>query len=520
MRLPNPFRKRRTPASAADVDAWLAANTYLVGGLPVPTRLAEFDFVVSGGKGTGKTTAMKAMMTSHVDAMIASKQKFNMHCYTPKPDDFYPMLKQLYEPLGVKVIATNPFMEESWAWDGAGTLSDPVRIDELVNVAIKEDQNDSNPFFKKATKLVVRGVIQSLAATHPGLWTMRHVVNCLKEMELAVQVLDRYEPTQYVSSLLASDQGRAAANLKATILTELVRLELVASLIDKTPDDRLYSIEQAAHEPGVIWVWGSDPRFNTLVEPWNAIQLELLGHELLIRGDIGVETLLYIDEFPQLSAGGGQKLAMITKLLEYGRSSRVRSTLAVQTPAQVVSVYGEKEAATLLGQCHGFMAFGHADEFGQKYWSARLGRERGFEKKRGYGVTEGGGATTGQQPSQNTNWSLSENVSIERFDLERVSPSEIGDLPVGTYEFGMHGYASVPLSLHRDPATGAPMPIRWRFHLTPDWIARNVPRTHKFRPYARGLKPTEAYALKPLETWEYGFLGLTRPGPPRKSGRR
>ena len=63
----------------------------------------------------------------------------------------------------------------------------------------------------------------------------------------------------------------------------------------------------------------------------------------------------------------------------------------------------------------------------------------------------------------------------------------------------------------------APEPIRWRFHLTPDWIARNVPRPQKFRPYARALKPTEAYALKPLEPWEYGFLGLTRPGSRRKS---
>ena len=125
-----------------------------------------------------------------------------------------------------------------------------------------------------------------------------------------------------------------------------------------------------------------------------------------------------------------------------------------------------------------------------------------------------------QQSSWGTNWSVTHNVNIERFDLERVSPSEIGDLPVGTYEFGMHGYASVPLSLHLDPATGAPVPIRWRFNLTPDWIARNVPRTRPFRPYARGLKPSKDYTLTPLEPWEYGFLGLVRPAPPRKSGPR
>lgn len=480
---------------------WLARNTYLVAGQRVPIRLAEYDTIWSGGKGTGKTTAMVAQMASHIDCLIAAGRPFNVHAYTTKPDDFYPLLKERYGPLGISVRATNPFLRDSWSWDGASDLNNPPRIDELTASQMKDDGRDSAPFFRKAAQLCLRGVIQSLATTHPGLWTMRHVVACLKDTRLTDQVLARCPHTGHIRSLLAQDQGVAAANVHGTILGEIKRLELVASLIDETPDDRRYSIEEAANEPGIIWVWGTDPRYSTTTDPWAAVQFDLMGHELLIRGDVGIDTLLYLDEFPQLAAGGGQKLAIVKKLLEVGRSNRIRSNFAIQTPAQVEAIFGKEDADTTLGQCHNIIVLKHSDVLGQDYWSRRLGKERGFEWKRGFSYQENGGSGAG-------GWSRSESVNLERYDLDRVSPSEIGGLPVGSYEYGVFGYASLPLSRRVDPATGFPQPIRWRFHLTPEFIVRHVPKPGPFVPYKRSLKDPESYTLAPLEPWEYGFLGL------------
>jgi hypothetical protein len=501
------FLKRRVqppspPPPPRPTAEWLAGNTFTLGGLSVPLRIAEYDTVYSGGKGTGKTTALKAQMTSHIDAHIASGRPFSALVYTPKPDDFYPLLKARYEPLGVSVRATNPFIADAWSWDGAGDMTNLPKMDQLASVAIKEDLRDQNPFFRKTAQLLYRGVVQSLAATHPGLWTMRHVVLILKDMALCSRVLGRCEKTESLLSLLSSDLGETAGNIHVTLLAELKAAELVASLIDSTPDDRRFSVEDAANEPDVIWVWGSDPRYNTTIEPWNSVQLELIGHELLIRGDVGVTTLLYIDEFPQLSAGGGQKLAIIQKLLEYGRSSLVRSTLAMQTPAQVVEVYGEHAAQTLLGQLHNAVVFRHADAYGQEFWAKRLGRERGFEEKRGASRQIGWAQGSGR------NESTTRSVNIERFDLDRISPGEIGDLPVGSYEFGIHGLASLPFSLRPDPKTGIPEPLRWRFHLTPEWIARNVPEAGGYTPYRRSLKAEDVYTLIPFQGWELRFLGL------------
>jgi len=490
---------------------WLLKNSVVMGGLDVPIRLMEYDTVYSGGKGTGKTTALIVQMISHLDALIASGRPFNMHCYTPKPDDFHPNLKARYESTDISVRTTNPFIRDSWAWDGAAAMTCLPKMDELAAAVIKDDGREQNPFFKKTAQLLFRGVVQSLSFTHPGLWTMRHVVLILRDVELTRLVLARCPHTAPLLGLLSSEQGTTAANIYATNLTELKGLELTASLIDSTPDDRRFTAAEAANTPGVVWVWGSDPRYNTTIEPWNAVQLELIGHELLIRGNIGIDTLLYIDEFPQLSAGGASKLPIIKKLLEYGRSSRVRTTLAVQTPSQVFALHGKEDGETLLAQCHNAVVFGHKDGPGQEYWSRRFGKERGFETKRSSSRQVGG--TGGTNPS--TNWSKSENVSRERFDLDRVTSSDIGDLPVGSYEFGMFGYASLPLSRRLDPVTGFPQALKWRFHLDPDWIRRNVPRPGDFVSYAKSLKPEESYVLAPFEPWERQFLRLATPGSSR-----
>ena len=487
---------------------WRRKNTFLFGAEQVPRRLAEFDTILSGGKGTGKTTALVALMLSQITGHVESGKPFNVHCYTPKPDDFYPILRAVFEPLGISVRSTNPFLNGSWSWDGAIDLTTPPKMHELVAAAIKDDGREQNPFFKKAAQLNFRGVIQSLAATHPGMWTMRHAVKCIQSLELNQQILDRSEHTRHLLSLMAESQGATAANLHATLLAELKDLELVAALIDQTPDDRKFSLVQAANQPGIIWVWGSDPRYGSMLEPWNALQWELLGHELLIRGDIGVDTSLYIDEFPQLN--GGQKLTILKKLLEFGRSSRVRSTLAIQTPAQLEAIYGEAEADTILGQCHNAMVFKHSDVKGCTYWSQRLGRMQGIEAKRGESRQQGGSRPVGSRQITR-NWSSTESVSFERFDRERVTPSDIHDIPVGTYEFGMYGYAVVPLSRRIDPKTGFPEPIKWRFHMTPEWIRVHVPKVADFTPYNKNLKPESNYTLKPLEPWEYGFLGLDEP---------
>jgi hypothetical protein len=139
----------RVPPEVRQPDErWRVANTYLFGGLRIPVRFAEFNTCLSGGIGTGKTTALIALMVSRIQGLIESGKPFNVHCYTPRPNDFLPLLKSLFEPLGLSVRATNPFLTDSWAWDGLLDLCTQPSIDELTTVVIKDDGKDASPFFR------------------------------------------------------------------------------------------------------------------------------------------------------------------------------------------------------------------------------------------------------------------------------------------------------------------------------------------------------------------------------------
>ncbi|MFO0890984.1 MAG: type IV secretion system DNA-binding domain-containing protein [Isosphaeraceae bacterium] len=490
-------------------EEWQKRNTCLFGAERIPTRLIEYDTVLSGGKGTGKTTALTALMRSLIDSRIASGRPFSVHAYSPKPEDLYPWLKETYEPLGYEVRTTNPFMQNSWAWDGAMNLTSGPSINEAVAALIKDDGHEKDPFFKNCSRLAIRGVIQSLAATHPGIWTWRYLAHLMRDSRLFVQVLSRCKETRHILKLFSEKQEVTSANIESTLASELQNFELIAALIDETPDDRRFSIVDAANTPGIIWVWGSDPRYQTCMEPWNGLQWELMGHELLIRGRNSIDTLLFIDEFPQLN--GGQKLTIMKRLLEYGRDSNVRTTLAIQTPAQLEGTYGKAEADIILGQTHNVMVFKHSDNIGCEYWSKRLGNIRGFEEKRSVADQLGGSTTGGAQPNSTYSWSHQVTVNREWFDRARVSPSNVGDLIVGSYELGIYGYACVPMSKRMSAETGVPEPIKWLFSMSPEWIRQNVPKRGSCEPYNKSLKPEGSYTLKPFEDWEYDMLDLKRP---------
>lgn len=497
-------------------------RTFFLGGERVPDRVAEGDILFSGGKGTGKTSMFKVLITSRIDGLISSGQPFNSFIYSPKPDDYYPILKERYEPLGISVRALNPFIIDAWAWDAAIDLTTLPKIDAMTVAVIKEKMNagsggDANEFFVKAAQLLLRGTVHALALTNAGTWTMRDVVLCLRDFRLTKQLLAKRRETRHLIALISDKQGVTSENLHATILAELKDLELVAALIQETPEDRRFSIIKAANQPNTIWVLGSDPRYHTVIEPLNGMQIELLSHELIIRGDIGIETCLFIDEFTQMN--GGIKMSAIQKLLEIGRSSRVRTALAVQSPLQVLAVYGKEAGETILAQMHSFMAFMHSDEGGREYFAKRLGKERGWELKfngsdqvqttRNIGRGGGGGSVSR---------STTHGFNQERFDLDRVSPSEFGDLPIGTYELGMKAYTSIPLSDDQDPTTPGLNHLQWYSYMSPEWIREHVPQPRKsYRRYSETLKPEEYYTLEPLQDWEYHRLGLVKPreGPAR-----
>lgn len=488
---------------------WIEEHTFNFGGLRVPLRFTEHDILISGGKGSGKTTALIALMLSRIQGKIERGEKFVVHCFTTKNDDFFPLMTQVFGPQGVSIRNTNPYREDSWAWDLATDLRHLPEIEHYSTTMIKDDQKDQNPFFKKSAQLITRGIIQSLASTQGQTWRPKHVPAILSDEQLCKRVLERCDETRHLASLLSKDMGTTGANIRATLLSEIKSIQIIMSLIEETPDSRRFSLKDAANESKVIYCWETDPRYASTIDPWNGLCLELIINELLVRGKSEVEAMIFFDEFVQLN--GRMKMPSLVRMLELARSSNVRSVLATQSPSQVVATYGEHDGEALLGQIHSFMCFLHSDNFGKAYFAKRFSKEKGFELHHSNAEQLGFQSTTGQSPSRSYSRSNTHTTTLNRFDLDRVPEEAIGGLPIGTYEFGMYGKASLPLSMRIDPKTKAPQHIRWNFALTPEWIKSHIPKLEPFEPYEKTLRDNSSFAIKRLEDWESALLGLTDP---------
>lgn len=502
-------RPPEAPPGGTPPEEWLRREVFLLAGLLVPKWLVEFDTVFSGGKGTGKTTVMLAMMRSLlVGEAQRSLAAWNAFAYTPKNDDFYWALKSWLEPYGVSVRSTNPFRRGSWAWSPfRGDLRGLAAVEQATRAFVKEDPKENNRYFRDAARLLVRGALVSLLATHPGRATFRRVVLVLKSRYLLHQVLARCPQTCDLLSLVDdSTQGTAAGNVYTTLLTTLKDLEILAAEVDATPEERRYSMAEVANRPGVCWVWEGDPRYEAVMELWNGLQDDFLTPHLLVRGDVGFTTYRFIDELPQMN--GRSKSTNSQKLSEWGRSSRVRNVYAFQTKAQLDETWGEPAADGFLGQCHNYVVFKHSDLAGRRYWSRRMGNARGFELTRNVSTQSGWSNSYGPQGGYQESGSRTEGVSEQRYDRARVAEGVLGDLPVGSLQYGLFGFAGLPISPRVNPETRAPDSLLWRFHITPDQMrASRPPRHPDFEPYARSMKPLKD-SLEPLEDDEHLLLGL------------
>src|SRR5262249_53538377 len=140
---------------------------------------------------------------------------------------------------------------------------------------------------------------------------------------------------------------------------------------------RSYSIKQLVREEQVL-VLGSDFRYSHILGPMNNLILNVMKRELLSQPDSRSRRhYMLIDEFPKLNYHEAAK--EFPDFVELGRSRSVRVLIAMQTPRQLVELYGEEGASTILGQCQNKIILRVADLAGATDCSNMLGRIHRYE---------------------------------------------------------------------------------------------------------------------------------------------
>lgn len=474
--------------------AWLRTHTMQVANARVPRSLDRGHFALIGSTGSGKSTLLEILIASIFEHLPDEDELdlFNAFLFDPQNDLYRALLAM---DLPVEVVLTNVLDSRGWAWDMCRDVTDPAGAWQFAYSALPEDpRGTDNKFYSDAPRHVFAAVLRELV--NRGVpWTLRQAY-LLAMHETYAEELCRTSTDPGVRRTLRlfnADQGATKANIDSSLLTKLANLETYAALMEHAR--RRFSLGELVRGEAVM-VAGGDFQFNHVIGPMNYLMLTVLKQKL-----IGQEKserrrhYVFIDEFAALNYN--RPAEEVEDFFVRGRSRGVRIGIVLHTPEQLVDLYGKPKTNVILGQCQSKLILKVSDPDGAEYCSRLLGHVHGYEWTSSVSVSVSRGQASGQPPS--TTYGTSAQETFANYPL--VHPDRIMDLPLASLEHGFHGFAIVP---------GATGTHKWRFHLTPEWLAEHVvPTADHVRSYESCRRPGHQQRLMDLTRTEVERLGLT-----------
>jgi type IV secretory pathway TraG/TraD family ATPase VirD4 len=295
-------------------------------GVPVPARDEAKHFKLIGTTGTGKSTAVREMMSSALArgdrAVIAD------------PDGGY--LRRFYQKSRGDVIL-NPFDERSVKWDLFAEVRNPYDVEQLARSLIPDHEGAdrswrgyARTFFTSVTRQAREGGVSDIGELYRLLviadaGELRHLV--------------RGTPAQ---PFLEEHNSRMFDSIRSVTSSAVGALDYISQ--QKSPQ---FSIRN----------WVDDQKSGVLFIPYKAGQIAALGStisawmrlaifETMDHGEENARLWFVVDELDALGQIDGLKDALARL-----RKFNGRCVLGFQSIAQVSSTYGEGAAHTIVENC-------------------------------------------------------------------------------------------------------------------------------------------------------------------------
>lgn len=407
----DPFRRGRraeTPKAARrEVAKRLGRDEPTVewGGIPLPCKAGATHFLVAGGTGTGKTLVIHSLVKQVLTGGLSSRLRALV--YDAKRDSI-PFLLGLGMEQN-RVVIINPFDTRATAWDIAADVTDRKAAWEVSEILIPEDPNDRQPFFLRAARHLLCGVIIRLQELCPGAWTLRDVMIAMGSEEYLRGLLGQTESGRRI--LQSYNRPGTFQDVRSTLATRLKDLEMVAAAWHRT--NTKISLKQ--------WLSG-----DTVLVLGNDVSLKAINQVLLTRivelitiytpeidptsASARVPSTWFVfDELPEIGRIDG-----LSSLLAMGRSKGTSVVIGFQEVAGVREVYGADLTHVITGQCANKAILRVDSEETAKWGSGVIGEVEVMEEETSTTAGPDGTSTT---------------TSERLMKREMVLPSEILALP-------------------------------------------------------------------------------------------
>lgn len=388
----------------------------------LPPSVATSNFLYLGAIGSGKTTSILLLMQS-VLPLIGEGLNRRALIYDAKSE-----IISYVDGLVPRWHTFNPFDARCVAWDMAKDIDDPASALELAEILIPTTGNETNPFFPKAARHIVYGVVLAFIQLAPGKWKFGDVVNALKSAESIKDVLRRTDATSDIEGLYFANE-RTSNDIVATVATAMLPFQIIAANWKHAEDERPPVSLNDWIQGEYVLILGASERSRVAVDALNQLIFTRAAQLLLDLPERDQnrpernQSWLFLDEVRH--AG---KLLKLHAVMTKGRSRGICTVLGLQDIDGLRALYDKEIADEIAGQCAN-KALLRINSPATAKWASELWGE--FED---IYTTHG----TSYQSGINSSYGTSTNQQLMK--REAVLPSEFMTLPQTGPANGLTGY--------------------------------------------------------------------------------
>jgi hypothetical protein len=244
-----------------------------------------------------------------------------------------------------------PQDQRGMAWDVA---QDIITAQDARELATRLITASHDPMWSSAARELLCGIIIHLQQNKPGIWTWQDLFDAafLPAAQLLSLLETAYPPAaRFIELTEQGHPSKTSFGILVNTWAELVGI--VRPLADAwgqcPPTQRLslrrWLVDTSPHQPRII-VLQRAPRYPALSAAWIGAAIDCLAATAAspeLPDSKQRRIWLMLDEFPQLG-----KLSAFRQMLEVGRSKGIACVLAMQDIQQLIALYGDAEAKTIL----------------------------------------------------------------------------------------------------------------------------------------------------------------------------
>jgi hypothetical protein len=327
--------------AALDLD-WLRAEDdpgLTWGGLKVPTPTATLHFAVIGATGSGKSLVQQLLKQDVIPTITPGSGRRALS-YDAQGGELARLAGMLP---GVPVKSLNALDDRGVAWNIAADCTTPAVALSIAPILVVGENEGPNSYFTKAAQHILSGVLIALMRRAPGVYTFRDVLLIAMSKDLLVQVLGSVDETR--DRLEHLKEERTAQSVLSTLVVKLAEFAPVAAAWDNAAER--VSLTEWVETGESILVLGNDETARAPLDAINRVLFRRVVELVLARPESAVpQTWFFLDEVRE--AG---RLDNLSSLLTRGRSKGAVAVLGFQDIEGLRTVYGDKEANELVGQC-------------------------------------------------------------------------------------------------------------------------------------------------------------------------